>query len=153
MTLVQSVREKVDGRIVAKRCSKQGCEVPLTGVTRQRLVLDLDKPGSPLGDSETRCDYIVVVEGGNRDGWVVALELKRGKVHADVANQLQAGAKVLDKLIPQEANVDFAPVVAGRGFHSNVRKTLAKRKIRFRQDDARVVLISCGTPLAHAVGF
>ncbi|MCZ0943086.1 MAG: hypothetical protein OXJ53_08520 [Gammaproteobacteria bacterium] len=153
MTLLQSVGEQVDGRLVVRRCSKQGCKVPLQDSPQPRLVLDLDRPGSPLGKNETRCDYLIIGEHSSQTGWAVALELKRGKVHADVANQLQAGADLTDALVPKEANIDFTPVVAGRGFHSNVKKTLANRKIQFRQGETPVVLMSCGKPLANAVGF
>ena len=153
MTFLQSVRSQVDSRMVAHRCSKEGCKVPLQGAPQPHLVLDLDRPGSPLGKSETRCDYLLVGEYGGQSGWAVALELKRGKVHAEVANQLQAGADVVDALVPQQADVGFTPVVAGRGFHSNVKKTLAKQRIQFRQVQMAVVLMSCGKPLAKAVGF
>ena len=153
MTLLQSVRSQVDSRTVAHRCSKEGCKVSLKGTPQPHLVLDLDRPGSPLGQSEVRCDYLLVGEHGGRSDWVVALELKRGKVRAGVANQLQAGANVLDTLVPQQADIDFTPVVAGRGFHSNVKKTLAKQRIQFRHRRVAVVLMSCGTPLAKAVGF
>ena len=153
MTLVQSVRAQVAPSVVARVCSKKGCKVPLKGVPQPHLVVDLDKPGSPLGKSDTRCDYVVIGENNNQAGWAVALELKRGKVHTDAADQLQAGADVTDQLVPRNAKIEFKPVVAGRGFHSNLKKTLAKRKVQFRQQRMAVVLISCGTPLAKAAGF
>lgn len=153
MTLVQSVRAQVAPSVVARVCSKKGCKVPLKGVPQPHLVLDLDKPGSPLGKSDTRCDYVVIGENNSQANWAVALELKRGKVHADAADQLQAGANVTDQLVPPDAEIDFKPVVAGRGFHTNLKKALAKRKVQFRQKRMAVVLISCGTPLARVAGF
>ena len=153
MTLVESVRAQVAPSVLVRRCNKSGCNVPLKGVPQPHLVLDLDKPGSPLGQSETRCDYLIVGENSGKSDWAVALELKRGQVHADVANQLQAGANVTDQLVPPKADIDFKPVVAGRGFHSHLKRTLAKRKVQFRQKQLAVILISCGTPLAKVAGF
>ena len=105
MTLVQSVQEQVSGPLVVGGCSKQGCKVPLKNTPQPRLVLDLDKPGSPLGKNETRCDC------------------------------------------------DFTPALAGSGFHGNVKKTSAKRKIQFGQGEALVELMGCGKPLAEALDF
>lgn len=153
MSFLQAVRSRVEPSMEVSHCSKQGCKVPLKDVPQPRLVLDLDRTGSPLGKSETRCDYLLFGESDGQTGWVVALELKRGKVHAQVADQLQAGADIVDKLVAGETNVDFTPVVAGRGFHSNVKKTLVKRTIRFQQRQTAIVLISCGKPLANAVSF
>jgi len=153
VSFLQFVRSRIEPSTQARHCSKQGCKVPLKDVPQPRLVLDLDRPDSPFGQSEVRCDYLIVGESDDQTGWAVALELKRGKVSAEVANQLQAGAKIMETLMPREANVDFTPVVAGRGFHSNVKKTLAKRRIRFQQRQTAIVLISCGKPLANAVSF
>ena len=86
----------------------------LDGVPSPRIVVDFDNPGSPLGPSERRCDYLLVAEvkeeGG---GWVVPLEMKNGRLRADhVVSQLQAGAAVAEKLVPAGLQVRFRPIAS-----------------------------------------
>ena len=81
--LVARVREQLDQQCLEGRetLRKQKCEVSLAEMPRVRVVADLDRPGSPLGKHDTRCDYLVFAEeGGGKSwkGWVVPLELKAG---------------------------------------------------------------------------
>ena len=115
--LVQRVRVKVDKRCIARRIRKKGCSVSLDGAPDPRVIVDFDKPGSPLEPSEQRCDYLFVANAAGSDGWVAPLELKRGRFHTgEFVRQLQAGAKAAEKLVPRSAEVRFRPiaVVGGR---------------------------------------
>ena len=152
MTLVQSVRSHIDPQCVVRSCKKQGCKVPLSKAPAEHVVLDLDKPGSPFSEQETRCDYLVFLEGDGEVGQAVALELKRGQAQVGIVDQLQAGADIAARLIPKDENVDFTPVAAHKGIHSKVRKILVKRAVKFRQQRFPVLLITCGTPLMKALG-
>jgi len=71
-------------------------------------------PGRPLAADETRCDYLLIAEGKfHACGWVAVLELKRGKLHADmIVEQLQAGASAAERLVPQGRRVAFRPIAA-----------------------------------------
>ena len=126
----------------------------LGGVPSPRLVVDFDNPGSPLGPSERRCDYLLVAEvreeGG---GWVAPLEMKNGRLRADhVVRQLQAGAAAAEKLVPAGLQVRFRPIAAAGSMPKAERNKL-KRKggIRFHGREEAVRLMSCGAPLATAL--
>ena len=46
------------------RLRKEGCKVSLNDAPEPRLIVDFDKPGSPLGQNQTRCDYLFVADSG-----------------------------------------------------------------------------------------
>ena len=50
----------------------------LDGTHDRRLILDLDRPASPLGAEETRCDYLVFIQTLGATMCVVPIELKNG---------------------------------------------------------------------------
>ena len=113
--MVQTVCDTLDdGCLRSGGLNKNGCSVPLKGTPSPRVVVDFDKPGSPLDRNETRCDYLVVAEVKKEGrGWVVPLELKRGRLRANhVVSQLQAGASAAEKLLPAVLQVRFRPIAA-----------------------------------------
>lgn len=66
---MEAVRAKVgDGRLDEK-CEKDGCRVSLKGVPQPHLIIDFDEQDSPLGKSQTRCDYLFVADGNRNGGW------------------------------------------------------------------------------------
>ena len=124
----------------------------LAAAPKPHLIVDFDKPGSPLGPHETRCDYLFVAEGDI--GLVAPLELKRGRLHArEVVGQLQAGASAAEKLVPPEEPVKLRPVVASSGrSKAEISRLKAKgNRIRFHGRLEPVRLMSCGGPLVGAL--
>ncbi len=78
MGLVEAVNAALDKNCtVSGKLKKKGCAVSLEGAPEPRLIVDFDKPGSPLGKSETRCDYLFVANGERCAGWIAPLELKK----------------------------------------------------------------------------
>lgn len=151
--LVDRVRGSlVLGCLVKGGLSKEGCKVRMTDAPDPRLVVDFDKPGSPAPPGATRCDYLLVAEGGHGCGWVVPLELKRGKLHADQAvRQLQQGALAAEAIIPANEPIRFRPVVVSGGTRKHERDILKVRKVRFRDSTEPARLLSCGAPLVQAL--
>ncbi len=92
--LLRAVRGRIDKAcLVRGGLNKDGCQVLMGGVPATRLVVDLDRLGSPLGPDETRCDYLLIAEDEQAGGWVAVLELKKGRLRAGhVIRQLRAGA-------------------------------------------------------------
>ena len=135
-----------------------GCKVPLTGVPQSRLIIDFDKEGSPISSTETRCDFLVVVErqSQSKPNLVLPLELKKGKLQPNkIREQLSAGARTAEKLVPKHIDVRFIPIAAiGRTlrYHREVLKRKNFR-IRFRDEAKPIELISCGSSLATVDGF
>ena len=151
--LVERIRESLpDGCFATGRLRKQGCSVSLTGVPTPSITIDMDKPQAPVGQDETKCDYIFI--GGSGNVFLLPLELKRGKLDAsDVARQLQAGANIADnRIIPKHELVQFQPVgVCGGKFHRAERRRLSQHKIRFRGKHSNVQLLKCGDLLVKAL--
>ncbi len=153
--LVGRVRNALDPKCIVKRkLNKKGCAVSLQDAPKTRLVVDFDKPGSPLSPSVVRCDYLVVAEGEQAHSWVAVLELKRGKLHAgEVVRQLRAGASAAEKLVPQDETFMFRPIAASGNKHKHDRKELRKQgnRIRFHGTNEAVRLISCGGKLVETL--
>ena len=150
--LVRRVRANVDDRCVVKRIRKKGCRVNLSSAPASRLIVDFDRPGSPLGSSDERCDYLCVADAVDGEGWVVPLELKRGRFDASqIAGQLQAGARAAEQLVPGNLAVKFRPIaVFRRGTHKAERLEAQKKKnwVRFLGSAREMRLMKSGQKLA-----
>ncbi len=149
--LVDAVREKVSPKCLSRKCSRPGCSVPLKDAPNPRLIIDFDKPDSPLGERDTSCDFLFIAEGDDESAWVAPLELKSGGIDAsEVIKQLQAGARAAEKLVCRNLPVNFRPIVAS-GNLPKAERTAIKRTIRFHRDSMPVRRIRCGAPLTQAL--
>ena len=74
--LVEAVRAKVPSGCIARGCSAQGCSVSMRDAPRPNVIVNMDCDGLGIRQGDRRCDFMFVSDDG---GWVVALELKRGK--------------------------------------------------------------------------
>ncbi len=155
MGLVKKVREKLDSScLVVGRLTKEGCRLLMTGVTDSRLVVDLDKPGSPVHSGAPHCDYLFIADDESGVGWVAPLELKRGRLHADqVVKQLRGGAATAESLVPEAARITFRPVAACGSAPKAERNRLRSRnnRIRLHGRTEAVRLLSCGEQLVNAL--
>ena len=117
--------------------------------------MDLDCPALPQPDGR-RCDFVFVGEesrGDSAAAWVAPIELKSGAFSASaVAEQLQAGADLADQWLPADASFKFVPVVAhGGGIRREKLKALRKTFVTLREQERRLVLLRCGSPLRQAL--
>jgi len=153
IALVETVRNKVDEACLVNSCSKEGCKVLMKEAPQSRLIVDFDKPNSPLGQNQTRCYYLFIAESPDKC-WVVPMELKKGKVDASRAiEQLKAGAKVADNLIPKHLSVAFHPVIVSKGINKVERTAMKdpRNRVMFHGRPAPVSLIDCGAALMTAL--
>lgn len=149
MTLVHSVRNHLSEECFGSHIKKGRCSLSLKSAPTDRLIVDLDRPGAPIGEHERRCDYLFFADIHNGADWVAPIELKGGPIKASkVAEQLQKGADAVAKLIPGAAVVRVVPVAVGRGVHREERRRLGLRKVTFRGIATRIRLLSCGSRLA-----
>ena len=143
--LVESVRLAVAERCLAARCRARGCSVSMNGIQGDHILINMDCRSLGIGRRDRRCDYIFVSDDGD---WVVALELKRGDLDASyVVEQLRAGARFVERIIPRDVEVKFVPLaVYGGKFHRNEREKLLKRTnwIDFRGERVQVDSLRCG---------
>ena len=155
--VVGTVRKKVNCTCIENRgIKKKGCSVSLKDAPKPRLIIDFDKPGSPLGKNQKRCDYLLVAEVLTKPDWVAPLELKHGEMDASEAvGQLKAGARAAEQLVPNTMSVNFRPVVAfGGGIDKAERNALRNKRNRvwFHGMAESVRLIKCGEKLTKALG-
>ena len=142
------------GCLVNGGLNKSGCKVSMKGAPSPRLIVDFDKPGSPLQD-QTRCDYLFVAEDDEGPGWVAPLELKHGRLRADeVVRQLQAGACAAEGFVPSDKHARFRPVAVSGSTPKAERDKLKSKgsRVRFHGHAEAVRLMSCGASLAGALG-
>ena len=148
--LVESVRAKVNASCLATRCSAEGCVVSMNGVRGEHVLINMDCRSLGIGRQDSRCDFIFVSDDGD---WVVALELKRGSLDASyVVEQLRAGARFVERIIPRDVEVNFVPLaVYGGKFHRKEREELLKRAnwISFRGERLRVDSLRCGRSIVE----
>ena len=146
--LLSTVCSQVDQSCKVNRCNKDGCSVSLRGASRDRLVIDCDKPGSPFGPTQAKCDYLLFEETESGAGRAVPIELKSGRIRAsDAIRELQAGAAAVENLIPVGTNVRFLPLLAYGNIPKGERNAIEKGRIRFRGKPVRISRIRCGKPL------
>ena len=139
----------------------------LDGAPNDRVVIDLDKPSSPLSGEETRCDYLVFAEERGAVAWFAPMELKKGGLRpSKVVPQLQAGADAAAKVVgvatgsstkrsgPESPPVNFLPVAAvGGRIHRADRTELRKKamQVQFGHRKARVQVTRCGGSLVDTL--
>lgn len=152
--LLHSVRAQFDaGCMVSGRLRKEGCTVSLNGAPTDRVVVDLDKPSSPLSGSDTRCDYLIFAEEPGQRDLFVPLELKKGRLRPRrVVAQLRAGTNAAVKAVGSRP-VHFLPVAAVGSSHRANRTELKKNanKVRFRNQRKTVRVMRCGARLVDVL--
>ncbi len=134
---------------------KQGCRVPLEGIPSSFLVIDLDKEGSPVGNQETRCDFLFVSEIEDEVCIFSPLEFKKGELDASqVVKQLQSGVNLLEDHPDISRNVKLVPIaVSGQNPKAQLKK-LAKSsyQILFKGRQIKVSYMRCGSRLMDVLG-
>lgn len=154
--LVSVVRANVPASCCVDRCQGQGCSVSLKDAPTPFVLINMDCPDIQIEDASKRCDYLFIGEGTKGGpGWVVVLELKKGKPNAsEIVPQLQAGAEYTERIIPHGAEIQFRPVVFyGGELRDSERRRFRKAFIHFRDPKTRkvvretIILRRCRTPL------
>ena len=153
MSLADQVRQNISEECLARRCRRDGCSLTLESLAQPFLLIDMDHEKSPTNDSGgKKCDFIFIGDESN-SSWIATLELKRGKLRAkEMLAQLQAGAKVAERIVPHNDRARFRPIaVYGGKAHLAERKRLSSNRVRFRSQKNRVALVRCGTSLVGAL--
>ena len=144
--LLQAVGNQIPTSCTADRVNKGGCRISLHDAPDNRLIIDLDKPGSPLSQNQTRCDYLFLAELADKQGLICPIELKAGRAGpGDARPQLQAGANVAARLTPTDCEVKLLPILAS-GSDKAGRKRI-RAAVLFRGKEILIRRIRCGAPL------
>ena len=154
--LAEAVRRKIeDSCIEDGSLQRKDCEISLEDAPQPRVVIDFDKPGSPLGKSQKRCEYLFVADRDGGGGWVVPMEFKSSRMNVSrVAEQLQAGARVAERLVPRQNPISFRPVaVVYQPANKKQRRDLkeARNAVRYRECREPVRILQCGSLLTEVL--
>lgn len=157
MDVVANVRDQMCNRCLSQRCRKKGCFLSLKNCPTPFVLIDMDHSQAPATDQRTsvpgqkmNCDYIFV--GGCQEVLVAPMEMKKGRPNAsEMVPQLQSGANVVDRLVPNESPVEFLPIgVISGNFKGIEIKRFKKEKIRFRRERYGVRILRSGSPISKA---
>jgi len=155
--LVEAVRRKIEESCIEDGpLSRKSCEISLEDAPQPRVVIDFDKPGSPLGKSQKRCEYLFVAERDGGGSWVVPMEFKSSRIRiSKVAEQLQAGARAAERFVPNQNPISFRPVaVVCDSVGKKQRKDLKDKcnAVRYRGCREPVRILLCGALLTEVLG-
>ena len=153
--VLKYVRENVNEECIADQCSKEGCSVSISGQLKPYLLIDMDGEKSPASKQGRRCDYLFVSEPKRGPCWIVPMELKRGSPTAeDILPQLQAGARIAEKLTPQNldrSKAKFRPlIVHGKRMTRKESNNFKREFVRFRDRREPVRFIQCDERLTKS---
>ena len=81
--LVRHVRRTIPKTCHDTKLSKDGCQIALTGIDANRVIVDMDCNDLDVAKDQSRCDYLFIGEGN----WVVPMELKRGNIASRRGNE------------------------------------------------------------------
>ena len=143
---LEEVRRWVGDRKATSPYTKEGCRVSMANIPTNRIVLDVDLV-FPTGRSDTnQCDFVLFYIDSIQNSLVaVPMELKRGDVDASEAiAQLQAGARIVDRCTPNDAEIDLILVlVHGGSMHRSQRNRFRTSRIRFRGTEFPINTTRC----------
>lgn len=152
MSLVRTVRDQVSEGCLVARCRKEGCSISLREVPAARLIIDCDHQDAPLDRNRKHCDYLFFADATDGADWIIPMEFKGGQVKVgSTVRQLQAGARTIERLVPQHKEVRFRPTAVHKGIHSQQRRQLKRRPVHFHGRSVIVRLLPCGARLVRVL--
>ena len=114
------------------------------------MIIDID--ALDIDATGRRCDCLFI--GADESATYVApIELKSGRFKGSgVVAQIQGGADVADRFLPDGQDFRFVPVLAhGRGVHPQQLQELRRARVQLRGKTRQVAAIHCGDPLTKAL--
>ena len=152
MSLVRTVRDQVSEECLVSRCRKNGCSISLREVPPARLIIDCDHQDAPLDRNRKHCDYLFFADATDGADWIVPMEFKGGQVKVGtIVRQLQAGARTIESLVPQNKEFRFRPTAVHKGIHTQQRRQLKRRPVHFHGRSVIVRLLPCGGRLVQVL--
>jgi len=135
---------------------KEGASFSLQNAPLPHLLVDFDRPGSPLGRGKIRCDFLFVADGAvGKPGYVVPIEMTSGrnKAASKVKKQILAGANFAEQTIPKSMKAQCYPVLVGKLRKKQYRQQLRRKEnqVRFHDQVATIQLVANGERLAKAL--
>ena len=155
--LLAEIKEQVNQECISNSCSGDGCDVSLTDVPPDRVIVDLECEFKRRKINTKRCDYVIFYANHIQNSLVVVLiELKSGTFKAQlVADQLQGAAdfavEVFEKLSEpatvavRSLKITCIPVLFyGKGIDKSQRYKLERAKVGFYSQKPTIKRRKCG---------
>ncbi len=143
------IREQVFPNSLTNECKEKGCQAFLTGIPRQKVVIDVEKEFDARGDNRKRCDRMLFYDNDAKKTFIaVPIELKSGKAdESDVREKLENSLKFATTIAPDRKTCGgtvYVPVLFhGRGINwTNPRRR--RLEVNFRGKTLTVLIGSCG---------
>ena len=141
------IREQVSPNSLTNSCSGEGCQVYLTDIPKERVVINVEKEFDARRYNWKRCDRLMFY--GHKNTFVaVPIELKgRGKGgESQVLEQLKNGLEFASTLAQDMKDTVYVPIVLTKnGIRwTNPRRQNQELKLTFKGKPLRVLTGRCG---------
>ena len=145
------IQERVSPDSLTNSCSGEGCQVYLTDIPSQKVVINVEKEFDARKDNRKRCDRMLFYGNASKNTLVaVPIELKgRGKGdESQVLEQLKSGLEFAATLVSDLKEPVYVPIVfTQRGIRSrNPRQQNRELKVKFQGKTLTVLTGRCGRP-------
>ena len=147
--VLAEIQTRVEKSNLIDACSGDGCEVDMTDIPCERVIVHAEREFGFRKMEGKRADRILffIVAAANTL-FVVPIELESGNLRATrVVEQLQGGAELAELLVPQvgEFQIEFCPVAfSGTIIPVQQRKRLNRRGVSFCDLSKKVKTAQCG---------
>ncbi len=147
--VLSEIREQIGEDNLINSCSGRGCRVDMTGVPRERIVVNVDTAFPANQSAGKRCDRILIYGDTAKNRLVVVfIELKSGTFKAtEACEQLQGSVSLFSDLIPQTLETTCIPILFhGKGVSKLQLKDINRTPVRFRNQRFPIRIKRCGVP-------
>lgn len=144
------VQEQVSADSLTRSCSGEGCQVYLTDIPKQKVVINVEKEFDARGDNRKRTDRLLFYGNSSKNTFVaVPIELKSGKAdESDVREKLENSLKFAATLAPdrkESGETVYVPVLFhGRGINRTNPRSRRQFTVNFQGKSVRVLIGRCG---------
>ena len=146
--VLDGIRLRIGTDNLTHSCDRNGCEVSMIDVPRDRVIVDADLAFLAHDQQGERCDFVVFFVSADRNLYAVPIELKSGGIPvAKTVRQLRKGAEFADRFAPEDPSPVCRPIlIHGHPLTFRDRKRLNRLKVAFRGLELTVKTARCGFP-------
>ena len=149
--IFSELRERFNESSLINSCSGEGCNVDMTGVPPERVVVNLENEFGLRERTEKRCDRLLFFIHPVENNLVAAsIELKHGRaVESDVIEKTENSLKFISQIVPVSirAQITYTPVLfEGRGVKWTNPKGTRQLKVFVHGKRLQILTGRCGRP-------
>jgi hypothetical protein len=144
------IQEQVSPDNLTNSCSGEGCQVYLTDIPSQKVVIDVEKEFDARGESGKRCDRMLFYDNDAKKTFIaVPIELKSGKAEeSDVREKLENSLKFAATIAPtrkEGGETVYVPVLFhGRGINWTNPRHRQQFTVNFQGKPLQILIGRCG---------